>query len=87
MLDIAGPPFVFPCIVAGQALDRSPRIEVRYPYTGEVVGSVPSLGEEDVVRAIRLAAASSGELSRWERSQVLLARRRESRARPRRWRA
>lgn len=72
MLDITAPPFVFPCLVAGETLDRSPRIEVRYPYTGEVVGSVPSLGEDDVVRAIRLAAASLPELSRWERSQVLL---------------
>jgi phosphonoacetaldehyde dehydrogenase len=72
MLDITRPPFVFPCLVAGQELDRSPRIEVRYPYTDEVIGSVPSLGVDDVIRAIRLAAASSCELTRWERGQVLL---------------
>jgi aldehyde dehydrogenase (NAD+) len=72
MIDITRPPFVFPCLVAGETLDRSPRIEVRYPFTGEVIGSVPCLGEADVVRSIRLAAASASELTRWERGQVLL---------------
>ena len=45
---------------------------MRYPYTGEVVGSAPSLGDDDVIRALRLAAASRSELTRRERGQVLL---------------
>jgi phosphonoacetaldehyde dehydrogenase len=72
MLDISKPPFVFPCFVHGEPLDREARLEVRYPYTGEVVGSVPKLGEDDVARAIRLAAASGPALPRWERGRVLL---------------
>jgi acyl-CoA reductase-like NAD-dependent aldehyde dehydrogenase len=63
MLDITRPPFVFPCLVAGEPLDRSPWIEVRYPFTGEVIGSVPSLGVDDVTSSIRRAAASRCERS------------------------
>jgi len=72
MLDIAKPPFVFPCIIDGRPFDRSERISVRYPYTGAVIGSVPRLIEGDVVRALKLAATCPVRLSRYERSQILL---------------
>jgi aldehyde dehydrogenase (NAD+) len=72
VLDIGKPPFTFPCLVDGRALEREARIVVRSPYTGEIVGSVPSLGEGDVVRAIKLSASSPPGLSRHQRSQVLL---------------
>ncbi len=72
MLDITAPPFVFPCFVDGKPLDREPRMEVRSPYTGAVVGSVPSLGADDVARAIRLAAGPRPQLPRWERGRILL---------------
>jgi phosphonoacetaldehyde dehydrogenase len=72
MLDITRPPFVFPCIVDGRPVDSGERISVRYPYTGEVIGSVPRLTEADVVRALRLSATSPVRLSRHERSQILL---------------
>jgi phosphonoacetaldehyde dehydrogenase len=72
MLDIAKPPFDFPCFIDGKAVHREPRLEVRYPYTGEVVGSMPVLGEAEVDRAIRLSASSGPPLRRWERGQVLL---------------
>jgi aldehyde dehydrogenase (NAD+) len=66
------PPFHFPCIVGGEPLDHEPRILVRYPYTGEVIGSVPRLGADDVLRAIRAATAATPRLNRHERSQILL---------------
>jgi len=72
MLDIHRPPFHFPCHVGGEPLEREERLLVRYPYTGEVVGSVPSLSAEDVARAIALAAAVGPAPSRYERGQVLL---------------
>jgi putative phosphonoacetaldehyde dehydrogenase len=66
------PPFHFPCFIDGQAVQRDERLLVRYPYTGEVIGSVPMLGEDDILRAIQTAAAASPLLSRHERSQILL---------------
>jgi aldehyde dehydrogenase (NAD+) len=72
MIDIGHPPFEFPCIIGGLAADRDSRIAVRYPYTGEVIGSVPKLGPDEVTRAIRLAATESPRLTRYERSQILL---------------
>jgi phosphonoacetaldehyde dehydrogenase len=72
MLDIAEPPFVFPCIIDGRPETGSDQIEIRYPYTGEVIGSVPSLDAADVERAIELSASGPASLSRGERSQILL---------------
>jgi phosphonoacetaldehyde dehydrogenase len=37
--------------IAGQQVDRDGRIEVRNPYTGELVGTVPKATLEDVRRA------------------------------------
>src|SRR5262245_58047512 len=72
MIQIDAAPFSFPCIVGGEELDRDERIEVRYPFTGEVIGSVPKLAQADVLRAIDLAADSPPKLSRYQRSQILL---------------
>lgn len=72
MLDITKPPFVFPCIIDGRPESGKERIEVRYPYTGEVIGSVPSLAPADIERALLLSAAGPPRLSREERSQILL---------------
>lgn len=72
MLDISKPPFVFPCIIGGQPFDRAERLAVRYPFTGEVIGSVPMLSADDVARAINLSVTNPARQSRHERSQVLL---------------
>ena len=72
MISIERPPFHFPCIIDGEAVDREARIPVRYPYTGAVIGSAPRLGQDDVLRAIQAAATASPRLSRHERSQILL---------------
>jgi len=54
--------------------DRAQRggvIEVYNPYTGELVGSVPKTGVEQVRRAIALARNYRSTLTRYERSAVL----------------
>jgi aldehyde dehydrogenase (NAD+) len=49
----------------------APVLEVRYPYTGEVVGSVPLLEREAVRRTLDLAGDARVTLDRHERSSVL----------------
>jgi aldehyde dehydrogenase (NAD+) len=46
-------------------------LEVRYPYTGEVVGTVPLLDREAVRRALDAAGEARVGLDRHERSSVL----------------
>jgi phosphonoacetaldehyde dehydrogenase len=45
-------------------------IEVRYPFTGEVVGAVPMAGVEDVRRAFAAARAHRSRLTRYERAAI-----------------
>jgi putative phosphonoacetaldehyde dehydrogenase len=47
------------------------RIEVRYPYTDEVVGTVPAGTAEHARRAFEIAAAYESKLTRYERSRIL----------------
>ena len=49
----------------------SPPLEVRSPYTGELVGTVPVAAVADVRAALERGAAYTDELSRHERSQIL----------------
>jgi aldehyde dehydrogenase (NAD+) len=72
MISIDKPPFSFPCIIDGRAVGSRDKLSVRYPYTGEVIGSVPSLGPDEVGRAVRRSAGTRAGLSRYERSQILL---------------
>jgi putative phosphonoacetaldehyde dehydrogenase len=72
MLEIERPPFHFSCIVDGKPVERDQRIVVKYPFTGEAIGSVPSLDADEVARAIRLGANSPPRLSRHEKNQILL---------------
>jgi len=46
-------------------------IEVRYPYTGEVVATVPKATVEDVRRAFKTARAFKPMLTRYERYRIL----------------
>ena len=62
-------------------------IEVRYPYTGELVATVPRASVDDVRRAIRVARDYKPKLTRHERFRILntagelIAQRKESIAR------
>lgn len=46
-------------------------IEVRYPYTGELVATVPKATVEDVRRAFEIGRAYQPKLSRYERYRIL----------------
>src|SRR5690348_16138432 len=45
--------------------------EVRYPYSGEVIGTAPRLTRETVVHALERARDTRLDLSRHERAQLL----------------
>ena len=58
--------------IAGEKVNNPRRIEVRYAYTGEVIGTVPMGTVEDVRRAFDIAAEYSPKLTRYERQAILL---------------
>ncbi|MCX7179138.1 MAG: phosphonoacetaldehyde dehydrogenase [Proteobacteria bacterium] len=57
--------------IGGERIDRERTSEIRNPYTGEAIGSVPKATVEDVRRAFSIARAYQPRLSRYERSQIL----------------
>jgi len=58
--------------IAGEKVHRDRVIEVRYPYTGEVVATVPKATVEDVKRAFRIAREYQPKLTRYERYRILM---------------
>nr|MDJ0826706.1 aldehyde dehydrogenase family protein [Rhodobacter sp.] len=58
--------------IAGRKVDLKERIEVRYPFTDEVVGSVPAGRVEHVREAFDIAAAYTPTLTRYDRQRILL---------------
>ena len=58
--------------IAGRKVDRDRVIEVRYPYTGEVVATVPRATVEDVKLAFRIAREFKPKLTRHERYRILM---------------
>jgi putative phosphonoacetaldehyde dehydrogenase len=58
--------------LAGEKLDRERRLEVRYPYTGEVIATVPLATVEDVRRALATARAYKSTLTRHDRYRILM---------------
>ena len=63
--------FDFPALIAGRETRGEGAFEVRYPYTGEVIGSAPRLGRDEIVRALENARDTGFDLSRHERAQIL----------------
>ena len=59
--------------IAGHTVDSPRRIDVRSPYSGALVGSVPMVTAADVERALRTAKAWRSPLSRHQRATILLA--------------
>ena len=57
--------------IAGDAVQRDRVIAVHYPYTGEIVATVPKATVEDVQRAIRTAREYRPTLTRHERFRIL----------------
>ena len=60
--------------IAGEKVDGASglRIDVHYPYTDEVIGTVPRASRDQVADAFRIAAEYRPTLSRYERQQILL---------------
>jgi putative phosphonoacetaldehyde dehydrogenase len=57
--------------IGGQKIYTKETIEIFYPYTGEVIGTVPA-GQEDHVReAFQVAANYEPSLTRYERQKIL----------------
>lgn len=61
-----------PMRIAGEKVHRDRVIEVRYPYTNEVVATVPKATVEDVRRAFRIAKQYQPKLTRYERYKILM---------------
>ncbi len=57
--------------IAGEKVDDQSRMEIRFPYTGEVVGSVPQASSQAVEQAFATATAYKAHLSRYERCKIL----------------
>ncbi len=57
--------------IAGDLVGRDRVIEVRNPYTGAVVGTVPKASVDDIRRAFAIARAYRPTLTRFERSRIL----------------
>ncbi|MET0195402.1 MAG: aldehyde dehydrogenase family protein, partial [Hyphomicrobiaceae bacterium] len=69
--------------IAGKLVDGDERIEVRNPYTGDVVATVAAASPAQVAEAFRIGNAYKSKLTRYDRQKILtttaeiLARRRE----------
>jgi putative phosphonoacetaldehyde dehydrogenase len=57
--------------IGGKKVDTDARIEVRYPFTDEVIGTVPAGRAEHAAQAFAIAAAYKPKLTRYERQQIL----------------
>ena len=58
--------------IAGEKVRRDRVIEVRFPYTGEVIATVPKASVEDVRRALAIAREYKPKLTRYERYRILM---------------
>ena len=58
--------------IAGEKVYSDRVIEIRYPYTGEVVATVPKATVEDVRRAFKVAHQYKPKLTRHERYKILM---------------
>jgi len=58
--------------IAGEKVACDRIIEVRHPYSGAVIGTVPKATLEDVRRALGIARAYRSKLTRHDRYQILM---------------
>jgi aldehyde dehydrogenase (NAD+) len=61
-----------PMRIAGERVERARVIEVRNPYTGAVVGTVPKATVDDVRKALAAARGYTAKLTRYERYRICL---------------
>jgi phosphonoacetaldehyde dehydrogenase len=58
--------------IAGEKVPCARSFEVRYPYTGEVVATVPKASVDDVRRAFSIARKYRSALTRYDRYRILM---------------
>jgi aldehyde dehydrogenase (NAD+) len=58
--------------IAGEKVPCGRSFEVRYPYTGEVVATVPKASVDDVRRAFSIARKYRSKLTRYDRYRILM---------------
>src|SRR6202142_2396926 len=58
--------------IAGEKVSRDRVIEVRHPYNGELIGTVPKAGLDHVKRALSIARGFKPALTRHERYIILM---------------
>ncbi|MGH6814504.1 MAG: phosphonoacetaldehyde dehydrogenase [Hyphomicrobiaceae bacterium] len=61
-----------PMRLAGRQVDADERIEVRDPYSNELVATVPSARPEQIAEAFKAGHAFTPKLTRYERQKILL---------------
>ncbi|MBX3597839.1 MAG: phosphonoacetaldehyde dehydrogenase [Rhizobiaceae bacterium] len=61
-----------PMRIAGQMVDADEKLEVRYPYTDAVVGTVPAGNAQHARKAFEIAANYTPKLTRYDRQKILL---------------
>jgi aldehyde dehydrogenase (NAD+) len=61
-----------PMRIAGERIFSERVIEIRHPYTNEVVATVPKASVEDVRRAFRIAKQYRPTLTRYDRYKILM---------------
>ena len=57
--------------IAGKKVDAEKNINVRYPYTNEIIGTVPAGSAEHAKQALDIATKYQPKLTRYERQQIL----------------
>ena len=57
--------------IGGETVHTDEVVEVRYPYTDEVIGTVPAGTAEHARKAFSIAATYQPKLTRYERQQIL----------------
>jgi phosphonoacetaldehyde dehydrogenase len=57
--------------IGGKKVDADGVVPVHYPYTNEIIGSVPAGRAEHAARAFEIAANYKPRLTRYERQQIL----------------
>ena len=62
-----------PMRIAGRRVDADAVIEVRHPWDGRLVGTVPAGGAQHAREAFAIAAGYTPRLSRYDRQRILLA--------------
>jgi phosphonoacetaldehyde dehydrogenase len=58
--------------IAGEKVSRDRFIEVRHPYSGALVGTVPKATADDVKRALKIGRSFKSKLTRHDRYKILM---------------